>query len=191
MYFMSNVKFYGANHLRRLEIDYCDKISEEELCEVAKKLPLIEELYIKGSFSEHTLEVIGRSCPLLKSLTYWGSSTQTIVKFDEEAFAIAKTMPGLRYLDIFKNSLSDVGLTVILDGCSQLQSLDIERCPNLYFSGNLGKRCQDQIKDLRSDFGKDDEYEEYEYWDEFDPTQSGSDSDGYIDTNYGDYLGLL
>jgi len=57
-------------------------------------------------------------------------------------------MPGLRHLDIHGNPLSDVGLLAILDGCPLLESLDIVRCYNLDFDGNLGERLRNQIKDL-------------------------------------------
>jgi F-box/leucine-rich repeat protein 2/20 len=116
------------------------------LCEVARKFPLLEEVYISNGFqSKKTLEVIGQSCPLLKSLTYYGMS---YITWDDAAFVIAKTMPGLRHLDIHGNPLSDVGLIAILDGCPLLESLDIRGCHNLDFSGNLWKRLHNQIKGL-------------------------------------------
>jgi len=68
---------------------------------------------------------------------------------DDEAFIIAKTMHGLRHLDIHGNPLTDVGLLAILDGCPLLESLDIAGCCNLEFSGSLWKRLHNQIKDLQ------------------------------------------
>lgn len=121
------------------------------MCEVAKKLPLVEEFHITfGNFCNNVLGVLGKSCPLLKSLKYTGMSWKYNVKCDDEALAIAKTMSGLRYLDINGNPLSNVGLTAILDGCPLLNTLDIRECRNLDldFIGDLWERCHNQIKDL-------------------------------------------
>ncbi|XP_074267273.1 putative F-box protein At4g05475 [Silene latifolia] len=41
---------------------------------------------------------------------------------NDEALAISKNMPELRHLQIIGNSLTDVGLRAILDGCPHLQS---------------------------------------------------------------------
>ncbi|KAK2441864.1 putative F-box/LRR-repeat protein [Trifolium repens] len=142
----SSYKFYRASNLRSIQLDSCIRISDEGLCEVAKKFPLLQEVYISNGFqSKKTLEVIGQSCPLLKSLTYYGMS---YITWDDAAFVIAKTMPGLRHLDIHGNPHSDVGLIAILDGCPLLESLDIRGCHNLDFSGNLWKRLHNQIKGL-------------------------------------------
>ncbi|KAJ1440407.1 Leucine-rich repeat domain superfamily [Sesbania bispinosa] len=89
--------------------------------EVAKKLPLLEELQTKYSFED-----IGQCCPLLKVLKMDTMCLET--ECDDMALAIAKTMSNLRYLQIWGNKLSNVGLNVILDGCPLLQSLDLRRC---------------------------------------------------------------
>ncbi|PNX84672.1 hypothetical protein L195_g040735 [Trifolium pratense] len=122
-------------------------ISDEGWCEVAKKFPLLEEVDISNAFqSKKTLEVIGQSCPLLKSLTYYGMSYGFTP--DDEAFVIANTMPGLRHLNIRGNQLSNVGLIAILDGCPLLESLDIEGCDNLDITESLWQRLNSQIKHL-------------------------------------------
>ncbi|PQQ00972.1 F-box protein SKIP19-like [Prunus yedoensis var. nudiflora] len=54
--------------IRRLRLVYCYHTSEERFCEVASRLPLLEELNISlCRFSHESLQVIGGSCPLLKS----------------------------------------------------------------------------------------------------------------------------
>jgi F-box/leucine-rich repeat protein 2/20 len=117
------------------------------LCEVAKKFPLLEEISISYGFqSKKSLEVIGLSCTLLKSLKL--NRFGGCIMCDDEALIIAKSMSGLRHLDIRGNPLSDVGLIAILDGCPLLESLDIRGCHNLDFSGNLWKRLHNQIKGL-------------------------------------------
>ncbi|MCI07445.1 F-box/LRR-repeat protein, partial [Trifolium medium] len=117
----------------------------EGWCEVAKKFPLLEEVDISNGFqSKKTLEVIGQSCPLLKSLTYYGMLYG--ITWDDEAFVIANTMPGLRHLDIHENDLTNVGLLAILDGCPLLESLNIEGCHHLDITESLWQRLNSQIK---------------------------------------------
>ncbi|WJX32157.1 hypothetical protein P8452_20518 [Trifolium repens] len=61
----------NCSHLRYLRLVKCREISDEGLIEAAKQLPLLEDLDILFSnFTKNSLEVIGKSCPLLKSLKY-------------------------------------------------------------------------------------------------------------------------
>jgi F-box/leucine-rich repeat protein 2/20 len=115
-----------------------------------KKLPLLEELEISNCRLVHfiSFEVIGQCCPLLKSLNLHGYFNQ-VFACDDEALAIARTMPGLRDLKIVKNTLTNAGLLAILDGCPLLESLDLRGCFQLDLSGSLGKRCNEQIKEVR------------------------------------------
>jgi F-box/leucine-rich repeat protein 2/20 len=126
----------------------CGDILCRKLSEVGFKFPMLEEFDI--SFSNicmNSLENIGRSCPVLKSLKFRRTSDVPF-KWNGDAFAIAKTMPKLCHLSMIGNSLSNAGLEAILDGCPLLEFLDLQRCVHLDLSGSLGKRCRDQIKDL-------------------------------------------
>jgi F-box/leucine-rich repeat protein 2/20 len=148
--FLWNIEIYEilrASNLRCIRLESCMRISDEGWCEVAKKFPLLEEVDISNGFqSKETLEVIGQSCPLLKSLTYYGMSFD--ITRDDQAFVIANTMPGLRHLDIHGNELTNVGLLAILDGCPLLESLNIEGCNNLDITESLWQRLNSQIKHL-------------------------------------------
>lgn len=95
-----------------------------------------------------SLVVIGQCCPFLKSLKFNKDFNQGVCD-DDDAFAIARTMPGLRQLQIIGNQLTNDGLLAILDGCAHLESLDLRASFNLDLRGSLGKRCVEQIKDLR------------------------------------------
>lgn len=130
--------------------------------EIANKFPLLEELHISfcDNISKDSLEVIGRCCPLLKSLKFLKMHCGGL-KCDKEAFAIAKTMPKLRHLDIYCNALTNVGLIAILDGCPLLESLNVRGCIHLNLSGSLGTRCCEQIKEFLFDARADDSYREY------------------------------
>ncbi|XVF68327.1 hypothetical protein PTKIN_Ptkin10aG0196000 [Pterospermum kingtungense] len=58
-------------------------------------------------------------------------------------------MHGLRHLQLLGNELSNQGLQAILDGCPCLESLDLGQCFNVNLEGDLGKRCAEQIKNLK------------------------------------------
>jgi len=131
-----------------MQLTKCRNILHIQISEVANKFPLLEELDISFSnLCKDSLEVIGRSCPLLKSLKFSRMFSKDI-ELNDDAFAIAKTMPKLHHLSMFGNLLTNVGLHVILDGCPLLESLVLRDCIHLDLSGSLGKRCCDQIKDF-------------------------------------------
>ncbi|CAL0306541.1 unnamed protein product [Lupinus luteus] len=208
----------STNHLNRMRLLSCNDISEEGMIKVAKKLPLLEELDITiSNLSVDALEVIGHCCPLLKSLKF---NTQVCIHqqyaSDDEAFAIAQTMPNLRHLQLFGNMLTNDGVLANLDGCPHLESLDVRQCFNVCMDGSLAKRCAEEIKDFRNPNAPTDDYEfdyefdpEFEY--EFDPEfdyefdpvfdygfgprfdyddySSGISDTGFCDVE--DYLGLL
>ncbi|RDX96656.1 F-box protein SKIP19, partial [Mucuna pruriens] len=139
---------------------YVWHISDEGLCEVAKKLPQLEELDISiSNLTKDPLEAIGRCCPHLKSLKFnMEGYRRPHIECDEEAFAIAETMPELRHLQLFGNKLTNDGLLAILDGCPHLESLDLRQCFNVNLGGSLGTRCAEQIKDLRLPNDPTDDY---------------------------------
>ncbi|MED6169122.1 hypothetical protein PIB30_018461 [Stylosanthes scabra] len=138
----------GCHKLRRLRLVQCYYgVSDKGLCEIAQKLPLLEEVDI--TLCEHVssvaLEGVGRSCPLLKSFKYienYGSN-------NEEAFAIAQNMPNLRHLQLVDNNLDNSGLSAILDGCPLLESLHLRGCDFVNLEGELRRRCDEQLKDLK------------------------------------------
>ncbi|KAK7305700.1 hypothetical protein VNO77_43610 [Canavalia gladiata] len=119
----------STSQLRRMRLAFCCDISDEGLREIANKLSLLEELDICfTSLSKQSLEAIGRCCPNLTTLNF---NTNLLYIFnsmhdnDGDAFAIAKTMPNLRHLQLLGNLLSNDGLLAILDGCNHLESLDL------------------------------------------------------------------
>ncbi|KAJ1440406.1 Leucine-rich repeat, cysteine-containing subtype [Sesbania bispinosa] len=117
----------STSQLPRLRLADCWDVSDKGMWEVAKKLPLLEELDISYFYlSKDTFEAIGQCCPLLKVLKFC-SSMWCRTELDDVALAIAKTMSKLRHLQIYGNNLSDVGMTAILDGCPLLQYLDVLR----------------------------------------------------------------
>lgn len=135
----------------------CRGISDKGFIEVAKKFPLLEKhnISFSESLSKDSFEVIGRSCPVLKSLTY---SRCFYSICDDEAIAVGKTMTKLRHIKIYENLLTNDGLLAILDGSPLLESLDLSGCLNFDLSEHLVKWCHEKIKDLRFPFNYIDYY---------------------------------
>ncbi|KAH6799843.1 hypothetical protein C2S52_000307 [Perilla frutescens var. hirtella] len=163
-----------SRHLRCLTLAYCDEISTTALITAVKKLPQLEELHlIKQYIPAGDIQTIGISCPMLKSFTSnhgrlsrrcWKRSQRMRRRFrgyseNDEAVAIAKSMPNLHHLRLFANYLNNEGLEAILDGCPRLESLDLRQCFGLDLVGALGKRCRDQIKHLKLPSDSDDDPE--------------------------------
>ncbi|XP_004299010.1 PREDICTED: putative F-box/LRR-repeat protein 23 [Fragaria vesca subsp. vesca] len=188
----------SSRGIRRLSIVFSAHITMKGLSKVALKIPLLEDLeisYIPKScnpferypYKEHeSLQVIGHSCPLLKSLR-WNKHEGDIFTFSDncDAFAIARTMHGLQNLQLFGNWLSHQGLHDILEGCPRLESLDLRECIHLRPSKQWGwrvkgrshledlrTRCFERIKNLRLPEDSTDDYEHIvihgivntEYW---------------------------
>ncbi|XP_058782105.1 putative F-box/LRR-repeat protein 22 [Vicia villosa] len=151
---MSCSKFYSAGHLRHMRLSMVGRLSNEGFIESIKKLPHLESLEISyvGQLSKETFEVIGRHCPLLKTLKcFW-----TVLDIDDVdidvSVAIAETMPRLQHLKFSGNMPTNEGLLAILDGCPLLESLDLEECYSCFsfgYSESLEKRCREKIKDFR------------------------------------------
>lgn len=151
--------------LCRIRVAKSPEISERGLLEIAKKFPLLEDLDISLTplLSEDFLEAIGRSCPLLKTLKF-NMKTHThqwLVSEDDVAFAIAKTMPQLRHLQIMGIYITNNALLAILDGCPLLEYLDLRACHLLDLSGSLGKKCRERIKVVRLPLDEDEISDDY------------------------------
>lgn len=70
-------------------------------------------------------------------------------EMDADALAIAGSMHGLHHLQLFRNELTNDGLSEILDHCPRLESLDLRYCYNLNLKGDLGIKCAERIKRLQ------------------------------------------
>ncbi|XP_009600335.2 F-box protein SKIP19-like [Nicotiana tabacum] len=143
-----------SSQLRHLRLVTRDEISDGGLAAVAKNFPLLEELHIYlAVISKADIEAIGCSCLQLKSFTLnnigFRGFRSSYYYVNDEALAIAGNMPELRHLALFGNDLTNEGLCAILDGCPQLESLDLRHCYSIDLEGDLGKRCRQQIKNLK------------------------------------------
>ncbi|XP_050368507.1 F-box protein SKIP19-like [Argentina anserina] len=150
-----------SSGIKRIRLVRCYCITDEGLSEVAPKLTMLEDLEISlCTLSHEPLEVVGRSCPLLKSVklnNHWYHFPPE--KCNNDASAVAGTMQGLQNLQLFGNKLTNDGLVEILDSCPRLQSLDMRHCFNLNLEADLEKRLTKQIKKLRLPYDSIEDYE--------------------------------
>ncbi|MCL7033381.1 hypothetical protein MKW94_024672 [Papaver nudicaule] len=147
--------------LRCLRLITCLQVSDDALINMAKKAVMLEELEICDcSFSEDTLKTVGKACPQLKSFRLnCRGFRRPHMEIDDEALAIAESMPQLRHLQLFMNNLTNVGLRAILDGCLHLESLDLRQCFSVNLEGDLLKSCQERHIKLRLPNDSTDDYE--------------------------------
>ncbi|KAF8110280.1 hypothetical protein N665_0085s0010 [Sinapis alba] len=140
-----------SSKLRSLKLAMCYLIASEGLTEVIAKLPLLEVLevsYCSLSRGEPLEPIVPSSC----------ANQNTLENCDDVALAIAGTMPGLTRLQLFGNRLTDAGLNAILDGCPNLEYLDLRQCINVNIVGDLERRCYERIKVLRRPNDPVDDY---------------------------------
>ncbi|CDY48574.1 BnaA09g01700D [Brassica napus] len=140
-----------SSNLRSLRLAMCSSITDVGLTEALVKLPLLEDLEVSYcSLSAESLKVVGQSCPNLKTLKLNREGFNRFpYESDDDALAIAETMPRLGHLQLFGNKLTEGGLNAILDNCLDLEHLDVRRCLNVYLFGDLKKRCSERVKVLR------------------------------------------
>ncbi|XP_037477976.1 F-box protein FBW2-like [Triticum dicoccoides] len=112
------VKCFPA--LRVLDISYCEKVTSRGM------------------------EAIGRQCKSLAQLKRNmppedNNAAPKVV--EDEALAVANTMPMLKQLELAYGLFSDVGLDAILTKCPLLRTLDILGSLNVRLDGDIEERC--------------------------------------------------
>ncbi|KAF7016715.1 unnamed protein product [Triticum aestivum] len=149
------VKCFTA--LRVLDISYCVKVTSRGM------------------------EAIGRQCKSLAQLKrnmpppqppLGNNAAPTVV--EDEALAVANTMPMLTQLELAYGLFSDIGLDAILNQCPLLRTLDILGSLNVRLDGDIEDRCC-ALESFREPW--EPEYHEY--------SSSGGDGD-YDDTESDD-----
>ncbi|KAK1375551.1 putative F-box/LRR-repeat protein 23 [Heracleum sosnowskyi] len=192
-----------SSQLKRLQISCCYGMIYESWSEFLKKIPLLEEIELTfAGISEETVANAGRYCPMLKIFKYNdrgymhdGRPFSQEIADGADAFvmAIAKGMPQLLHLELIGSAMTNKGLQAILDGCPQLESLDLRRCFYLNLDGSFGKLCKERIKNLKlpCDSVKDHKFalDNSEYYHAM-SGDHGAPYDYYDDSDPEDYEGL-
>lgn len=132
-----------------LSVKSSPHVSNASMENVAQYCRNLIELDISSCYeiSHESLLLIGKSCPKLKILRRnfmnWVDSSEHVRTVpneylnacpqdgDSEAGAIGKSMPGLEHLELKFSKLTVKGLVKIVDGCMELQYLDLSGCLNL------------------------------------------------------------
>ncbi|ESQ38044.1 hypothetical protein EUTSA_v10029272mg [Eutrema salsugineum] len=168
----------SSRNLRSLKLAmFSGELTDYGFAKAVEKLPLLEELEVSYCrVSAESMKVVGKSCPNLKTLKLNRGDYE--YSYDD-AFAIAETMPGLRHLQLFGNMLTDDGLNAILDNSPNLEHLDLRQCLDVYFDGDLEKRCFESIKVVRRPY---DSTHDYPYDATWDPWEEEYRSDASIIT---------
>ncbi|XP_071688912.1 putative F-box/LRR-repeat protein 9 [Rutidosis leptorrhynchoides] len=148
-----------SSQLKRLEVIYNHGDLHGKWGAYLKKFPLLEELSLeKAHIEPKDIEDAGRYCPMLKTLKLnrmhevdSGKSYDDVqLRLSEMAITIGKSLHNLRHLELVQDSISNIGLQAILDGCYRLESLDICQCPFIDLKkDDIGKTCSEQIEDLK------------------------------------------
>ncbi|CAH8273268.1 unnamed protein product [Arabidopsis lyrata] len=113
----SNLKSFA------LPVCYPSITTIEELVNAIAKFPFLETLEFFDLLFILDLKAIGHACPQLKTLKINFSGYTPCD--DDDAIAIAESMPELRHLQLIGNGrLTDTGLNAIRDGCPHLEHLD-------------------------------------------------------------------
>ncbi|KQJ95860.1 F-box protein SKIP1 isoform X1 [Brachypodium distachyon] len=143
----------SSQQLCILSIRSSPSVTDRSMLIVASCCPMLTELDISycHEVSYKSLEAIGQNCPnlvvLKRSIFNWLDSSEHIgivpddylrgcpQDGDREAIAISKSMQKLKHLVLRFGKLSGVGLNLIVEGCKELEVLDLFGCANLTSRG--------------------------------------------------------
>lgn len=125
-------------------------VTDSSICQLAKACPQLEHLDVSEcqNVTITSLEQIGLNCKslmVLKRNRFIGdydparksrlppeySRTSSPANADAEVLVIATLMPNLQHLELRHSKLSDQGLVSLVDGCTNLEYLDLTGCLNL------------------------------------------------------------
>lgn len=154
---------FRCPNLQVLSIKSSPHVTDAIMAEIASGCPKIKELDVSYCYeiSHKSLAIIGSHCPnihmLKRNLMNWLDPSQHIgivpneylnacpQDGDSEAAAISKFMPHLLHLELRFSKLTARGLTLISEGCEDLEYVDLSGCANVtsrdiaYTSSNLRK----------------------------------------------------
>lgn len=125
-----------ALDLRVLSVQDSPYATDQAFVKLAENCKKLEKLDLSDCYNvgKQTLEAFGRHC---KSLVWLARNMVRTNDFllpgplldgDHEATILSKHLPNLKHLEMKKSSLSDLGLSYIAKGCTQLESLNLACC---------------------------------------------------------------
>ncbi|KAG1342383.1 F-box protein FBW2 [Cocos nucifera] len=175
---VQNYWFTIAVSLQTLELPRSE-ISDSIVEHVAPKLSNITFLDVSycKKIGARALEAFGKHCKSLVGLRRRMHPLEVADKVcqDDEAQAIARTMPKLRHLEMAYHLLTTCGVLEILSRCKDLEYLDVRGCWDVKLDDKILKERHSSLKVLGPHIV--DCYEK-SFWDD-DDTPSYSDSSLY------------
>ncbi|XP_047320235.1 F-box protein FBW2-like [Impatiens glandulifera] len=158
----------NASSLQMLELVRCD-MTDEVLELEAEKFSSVTSLDLSYSYQigARSLLAMGNSCPQLTSLSRKMHPTdiQNEVGQDDEALAIANSMPNLRKLEISYLVVGTEAVMEIIQKCRNLELLDLKGCWETWIDHEELKLKFPNLKilEIKSDL---DELYDSDSWDE-------------------------
>ncbi|GMI98054.1 SKP1/ASK-Interacting protein 18, F-BOX WITH WD-40 2 [Hibiscus trionum] len=133
----------NAKSLQTLRLPRSE-ISDSVVEQVAGRLSTVTFLDVSycRNIGAPALEAIGKHCKLLMGLRRTMHPLEVIDKLsqDDEAFAIATTMPKLKQLEVAYLLISTEGVLKVLENCPELELLDVRGCWNVKLDENFIKK---------------------------------------------------
>ncbi|KAI4307416.1 hypothetical protein L6164_030608 [Bauhinia variegata] len=135
--------------------------------QIAGKFSMVSFLDVSYciKISAHALEMIGKNCKLLEGLCRNMHPLDTAGKplQDDEAYAIASTMPKLKHLEMAYHLITTDGVLEILSSCQKLESLDLRGCWGVKLDSMFQKQKFPKVKILGPlvlDYYEEDDWDE-------------------------------
>ncbi|KAK8672949.1 hypothetical protein V6N13_111306 [Hibiscus sabdariffa] len=133
----------NAKSLRTLQLPRSE-ISDSVVEQVAGRLSSVTFLDVSycKNIGAPALEAIGKHCKLLMGLRRTMHPLEVVDKLsqDDEALAIANTMPKLKQLEVAYLLISTEGVLKILESCPDLELLDVRGCWNVKLEESFVKK---------------------------------------------------
>lgn len=140
-----------CSSVRLISVASSPGITDPSICQIAKACRHLEHLDVSECqyVTSESLEQIGLNCKsltVLKRNRFIGDydparksrlpleyprTSSTPANADAEVLVFSKLMPNLKHLELRHSKLSDQGLVALVDGCSNLEYLDLTGCSNL------------------------------------------------------------
>lgn len=116
---------------------------------IAERLSNIRSLDISycEEMGAYGLEAIGKHCKKLKFLRR-NTFISNTCSSDDEALAIAATMPNLMGLELRYKNISAKGFIKIVEGCKILKTIDITGCRKVEIDYHRFMDCGGRMHDL-------------------------------------------
>lgn len=143
--------FASAGSLQSLRLPRCE-MSDSIVEQIAGRFSSITFLDVSYcvKIGSRALEAIGKNCKMLVGLCRNMHPLDTAGKppEDEEALAIAATMPKLKHLEMAYHLISTASILQILSSCPQLEFLDLRGCWSVILDDKFVKEKFPKLKVL-------------------------------------------